>query len=478
MSLKITKKSSLAPAVAGGSLDAGPSDGKPGIVLSFPAGASKDISELTEDWVADDFATRHSDNLRYDHTLGKWFIWSNTHWKEDGTKLAFHYARELCRLHRGGQTRMASKKAAEGVEHMARADPQLSVTAEIWDRNPLLLGTPGGTVDLKTGKLNEAKRDDYITKLTSVVPATEGTPCPTFSKFLSEATGGDQALERFLQQYAGYCLTGVTTEQALVFIYGAGGNGKSVLQTVISEIAGEYAKTAAMETFAATRNTRHLTELAMLHGARIVGVSETEKGQAWAESRINQLTGGDPVTANFMRRDHFTFTPVFKFIIVGNYKPQLGSVNDAARRRFNIVPFLHKPTKPDRALVTKLRTEYAGILRWMIAGCLDWQANGLVRPDAVLQATEDYFDEQDLVGQWIASGCEVGADKKASASTLFNSWKAFALDHGEQPGSSKTFGSALTQRGHSKTKSCVTMYLGIQPKSPPNSNALGSEVKG
>jgi putative DNA primase/helicase len=461
--LIVTKKSSTDPAKPNGSLAGSAFDGKPGNVLVFPPLGSPE-AELTEDWVANDFATRYSDRFRYDHTHGKWFMWVDSHWKEDGKKLASYSARELCRLHRKGQPRMASKKAAEGVEHMARADPRLSLTAEDWDRDPLLLGTPGGTVDLKTGKLKEASRDDYITKVTRVIPAADGTPCPTFSKFLSEATVGDEGLQRFLQQYAGYCLTGLTTEQALIFIYGPGGNGKSVLQTVISEIAGDYARTAPMDTFAATKIPRHLTELAMLHGARIVSVSETEKGQAWAESRINQLTGGDPVSANFMRRDHFTFVPIFKLIIVGNHKPQLGGVNDAARRRFNIVPFLHKPEKPDPALVKKLRAEYPAILRWMIEGCLDWQLNGLVRPDVVVQATADYFEEQDLIGQWIASKCDVGPDQKASATALFNSWKAFAQEHGEQPGSSKTFGPMLAQHGFIKKKSSVSTYLGIQPK--------------
>ena len=89
-----------------------------------------------------------------------------------------------------------------------------------------------------------------------------------------------------------------------------------------------------METFAASKYRRHLTEIAMLNGARFVAVSETESGQAWSEARINQLTGGDLVSANYMRQDIFTFRPQLKLMIVGNYKPGLQSVNEAARRRY------------------------------------------------------------------------------------------------------------------------------------------------
>ena len=72
---------------------------------------------------------------------------------------------------------------------------------------------------------------------------------------------------------------------------------------------------------------RHTTDIAMLRGARLVTASETEEGRAWAEARIKQLTGGDPITARFMRQDNFTFRPTFKLMIVGNHKP------DASQRR-------------------------------------------------------------------------------------------------------------------------------------------------
>ena len=211
----------------------------------------------------------------------------------------------------------------------------------------------------------------------------------------------------------------------------------------------------------------------MLHGARLVTSSETEKHQAWSQSRINQLTGEDKITANFMRRDHFTFRPLFKLVIIGNHKPKLDTVNEAARRRFLIVPFLQKPNEPDKSLVNKLRQEYPAILRWMIDGCLDWQAHGLQRPKVVQQATADYFEEQDLLAQWIAEECEVGPNCKASSTELFDSWKSYAEKHGEFAGSAKSFGPLLEQKGFGKKKSAGTMYyFGLRPK--PNGLSMST----
>ena len=112
----------------------------------------------------------------------------------------------------------------------------------------------------------------------------------------------------------------------------------------IARIAGTYAVTASMDTFVASHHDRHSTELAMLHGARLVTASETEEGRSWAESRIKQLTGGDPITARYMREDFFTYRPQFKLTLLGNHKPALRHVDEAVRRRFNIVPFTRQPT--------------------------------------------------------------------------------------------------------------------------------------
>jgi putative DNA primase/helicase len=274
-------------------------------------------------------------------------------------------------------------------------------------------------------------------------------------KFLIEATGGNQELIRFLQQWLGYCLTGSIREHALIFVYGPGGNGKTVFLEVTTKIIGDYATTAAMETFTASKNDRHPTDLAMLRGARLVTASETEQGHAWAEARIKTLTGGDRVTARFMRQDFFQYDPQFKLTIIGNHKPVLRNVDEAMRRRLNMVPFVIKPSLIDRQLEEKLLAEAPGILQWMIEGCLDWQANGLVRPKVVLAATDDYFSEQDVFGQWLEDSCEV---KFASgdrfiwdrSGDLFASWAEYARKAGEEPGTQKSFANDLRKRGFTK----------------------------
>ena len=266
----------------------------------------------------------------------------------------------------------------------------------------------------------------------------------------TSSTGADAELVAFLQRWCGYCLTGDIREHALVFCYGPGGNGKTVLLNTVTSILGDYAKTAAMETFVSSTFASHPTDLAMLAGARLVTAAETEEGRVWAETRIKQITGGDPVSARFMRCDFFTYRPTFKLMIIGNYEPALSRVDDAARRQFNVVPFIRKPALVDKELLDKLRSEWPAILRWMIDGCLAWQARGLDPPETVRAATASYFDNQDLFSQWLEEKCAAepgNKHKTATSAELFSSWSKYAKAAGDLAGSRKSFARLLDRRG-------------------------------
>ena len=436
--------------------------------------ATLDNVEWTEDGVAQAFTRKHADALRYDHDVGSWFEWTGYAWRQERTKRAFSWARFICREVRAkagaeAPTSLAKAATAAAVERFAQADPALAVTAALWDSDPWLLGTPGGTVDLRTGSLRPSNREDYITRLTAVTPA-DVPECPLWLDFLWKTTGGDAALIRFLRQWCGYALTGDTREHALLFVFGPGGNGKTVFLATIIGILAEYTRTAAMETFTASPSDRHPTDLAMLRGARLVTASETEEGRAWAESRIKQMTGGDVIAARFMRQDFFEFRPQFKLTIIGNNKPVLRNVDDAARRRFNVVPFVRRPAEPDRQLEEKLRAEWPTILRWMIDGCVDWQRHGLTRPAVVLAATAEYFSEQDSVQQWVEECCQRGGRNISDTTvSLFKSWSDYALANGEKSGTTKWFSQTLVRLGCEQVKDTPGQrnkrgFLGISVK--------------
>ena len=209
-----------------------------------------------------------------------------------------------------------------------------------------------------------------------------------------------------------------------------------------------------METFTASTNERHTTDLAMLRGARMVTAQETDEGRKWAEAKIKALTGGDPVTARFMHQNNFTFIPQFKLLIAGNHKPGLRAVDDAIRRRLHMIPFNAKITAEERdpELQEKLKAEWPGILAWAVAGCLAWQQQGLDAPEAVTKATEEYLESEDAIALWIEAHCVVGANHTAGSSELYRKWMFWAEEAGERGGSQKRFSQALVMRGFKSTR--------------------------
>jgi putative DNA primase/helicase len=281
---------------------------------------------------------------------------------------------------------------------------------------------------------------------------------------------GDAELIAFIQRMLGYALTGDTREHALFFLYGPGGNGKGVLLNTVAGILGDYSKMAAMNTFIELKHDPHSTDLAGLRGARLVTASETEKGRRWAEAKIKTLTGGDPISARFMRQDFFEYVPQFKLVIAGNHKPGLRSVDEAIRRRFNLVPFTVKIPKEERdtSLPERLRAEWPGILAWMIEGCLAWQRGGLQQPAAVREATEEYLAGEDALNTWVTERCITAPDAWASRQELFTSWSNWAHGAREYVGTLKDFLAAMRSADFEESKRNGDRgFAGVKPKAMP-----------
>ncbi len=408
---------------------------------------------FTDEALALRFADRHADDLRYVAAWSRWLIWDGRRWQFDDTLHAFDLARATCREAAAAcnkakvATILASAKTVAAIERLAKADRRLAATTDQWDADPWLLNTPGGVIDLKTGERRSHDPSDYLTRLCAVAPAEGG--CPLWRRFLARVTGGDEELQSFLQRMVGYALTGSTSAHALFFMYGLGANGKSVFTNTIAGILADYHKTAPIETFTASSVERHPTDLAGLRGARLVTAVETEEGRRWAEARIKSLTGGDPIAARFMRQDYFEFVPMFKLVIAGNHKPGLRSVDEAIRRRFNLIPFTITIPADERDpdLTEKLKAEWPGILQWMIEGCLDWLEHDLAAPEIVTAATAAYLEAEDALSAWIDDRCQRDPDAWASSSDLYLSWKAWADQSGEYAGTMRRFAQTLEARG-------------------------------
>jgi P4 family phage/plasmid primase-like protien len=428
------------------------------VPVQYVNGADNDLliipPHCTDDAIGLRFSAEFGVALKYVADWNRWMLWDGRVWKRDNTLRVYDLIRKTTRAmgpeapDERLRARLAAASTVAAIEKLVRSDRRHALAADNWDADPWLLNTPGGVVNLETGDKSAHDPAHLMTRCTAVAPGNIAD-CPRWMLFLEQVTGGNPLLMDYLKRCAGYWLTGLTREHAMWFLYGTGRNGKGVFLNTLTRIMGDYAMTASPDTFTADGHGKHLTVLARLQGARLVVAQETEEGVPWAEARIKAVTGGDPITANFMRQDPFTYLPQFKLAMSGNHKPALKSVDEAIRARFNLVPFTVTipPGQRDPALSETLWTEAAGILAWMIEGCWDWRHTRLHPPAVVTEATSDYFDSEDMTALWIADCCETGRHCEGLGATLFSSWTAWAIRAGEKVGTNKGFGRTLEKHG-------------------------------
>lgn len=344
--------------------------------------------------------------------------------------------------------RLSSYGAARALTEMVRQDRFFRAGSGTFNIDPYDLGVPGGVVNLKTGQLRPRRPEDRITKQTSVEPE-KGEPT-RWLDFLHTVMRGDDEMVRYLQILGGYCLTGDTTESKWFFLYGGGRNGKSTYLNVIGRIVADYYRNGQTETFMQSHGDRHPADLAALQGARMVTAMEVPDNRFWNVVRIKQMTGGDPVTARVMRGDDFSYIPQYKLLFTGNELPRLRGVDEALRRRLHLIPFTYTITEAEKDgdLPRYLIEEEGGrILNWLIEGARLWFKKGLPSPEKIREATEEYMDDNDIIGQFIEEELEEAKGAETDTKEMYQAFRRFTENANEWQGRQKWLTQQLKQKG-------------------------------
>jgi P4 family phage/plasmid primase-like protien len=362
---------------------------------------------------------------------------------------------------------MASSKWRNAVCGLLKAEKRLMLAMKDFDANPDVVGLPSGTFawDKAANRMlfSKGAAAQRVTMATAVqpLPLTLGYPYGhkiragerLWKRFLDDFTSGDKTLEAWWQAFCGYCLTGSTKEQIVVFVYGPGGNGKSLFLNTITEVMGDYACPGRHELVLAKKHgSPHMNILAVLRGKRLVTCQDLPHGAAWDTGLIKLISGGGGVPANRMHEDTAVFTPQFKLVMAGNDKPKMDVVDDAVRRRFRLVPAIFKPEIIDKGLEEKLREVHPEVLRWMMDGLETWKATGLPVCKAIETATDAYLVTQDVFGRWVGDALvmALGDKTKVRMGDVWKSWDAFRViegAYGVTPNSPSVISTKLTEMG-------------------------------
>ena len=398
---------------------------------------------LTDYGHAQRIVADHGRDMMYVPGMGR-YAWCGTHWQADHCGQWVRFAKATARqlpdeLEAQGlssrdvdklRTRAESLNGMTAALTLAESEPGVAADVDALDADPWLLNVGNGTLDLRTGKLAPHDRRDRITKVIELDYAPDA-PCPRFLRFMAEIQPAAD-MRAYVQRQAGYAATGVVAEQELMIPWGGGANGKSALVDALMHALGPYAGTAPDSLLTARQFSEHPTELADLQGKRFVVASETEEDAKLRVQLVKKLTGDERIKARRMRQDYFEFRRTHKLWLVTNNKPRIDEGTHAIWRRLRLVPFnvTIPADKRDPHLLGKLKDEAAGILAWIVRGCLDWQRDGMRPPAAVLEATRQYECESDRLADY-RDRLAFGDGLRVTRADLFDDYLAFAKSAGE-----------------------------------------------
>jgi putative DNA primase/helicase len=333
------------------------------------------------------------------------------------------------------------------------------VPAHLMDSDASLLGVRNGVIELDTGELREAAREDLISRVTACdyVP---GAQCPLFMKVVGDAFYDDPEMIEWFHRVIGYALLGNPKEQFFVIPYGLGSNGKSTILNAIRDVLGMHAASTPYTTFLtdgrqAVSATGPNEALLRLKGARFVYMSEPESGMKLRASLIKSVTGGDELTARGVHaKKSVAFRPTWVIFMPTNHRPEVKDDDHGIWRRIRLVPFERnfdedKLIEKDTALDEKLKAEHEGILAWCVAGATKYLRDGLGNtPRKVSVAHEAYKTDMDVLAEWLEDDWIIEPLAFSAMAELYASWEKYAQRNGlPYVGSSRWLAMKLQDRG-------------------------------
>ncbi len=283
-----------------------------------------------------------------------------------------------------------------------------------------ILSVKNGKVDLRTGKFSKRTYDDYISYELKTGYVEDDDNNKEWDKFLNGIFDNEKIISEqkeiinYLHKYLGYCITGLTTEECILILWGKGGNGKSKLQNVLYmvlesdiPIIDSWDSSLFSEKLDGGSCNNASPEIAKLYGKRMGFINESKKGVNWGETFKKIVDTGLSLTGRRLYGDPMTFSLETTFLMATNDFPNM-PIEDCYNRRTRCLPLLNHYTKNPTAKHHRpitigiekkiLKNERAKeqVLSWLVRGAMKFFKEGLDELPPICQSYKDkHFDAND-----------------------------------------------------------------------------------
>jgi putative DNA primase/helicase len=437
----------------------------------------KDVDTGNDMARAQVFAKKYEGQVLWCQDMKAWLIWNGKVWEVDRTLKIHELAKDAINEMVDYAARRVDqatgedniKKAREifaatararserGVKAMLElAKSELPVTATELDKDPSLLNCQNGIIDLRTGELIPHAPEYHMSKIASA-SFDPRKKFQLFEKFLETISCGDQDLQGYFQQVCGMAAIGEVYHEGIAIFYGTGANGKSTFLNTIRLVLGDYAGQLNPEVFMLQRTGQQPAGIAEVKGKRFVTTVETEEGRRLSSSVLKQLSSTDPITARRLYENPITFQPTHTLILATNFLPKIGSTDAGTWRRIAVVPFA--ASIPEEKQVKNFAQELISydadaILAWIVEGAKQFIKRGhnLLLPKCVIDATKQYRQEEDWLGNFLTECCEIGFELSVMGGELYEAYADWCERNNEYCRRSRDFAAALEAQGFQKQR--------------------------
>lgn len=242
-----------------------------------------------------------------------------------------------------------------------------------------------GVVDFSTGELHGFSRDyDVLHK--NGYDYDPKADCPLWRRFLRMVLPEKES-RLILQMYFSLGLLDRGTMDAKVenclTLFGSGSNGKSVIQDTMRGIFGSWsiAEVSLRELF--RDGDEGLRAMSKVDGHKFVFCPDIHpKDLSGNEDRFKSFVSGERQLARRLRGNIYTITNIPFAVFNANELPRSTDKSYGYFRRFlyivfgNVIP----ESMQNKSLTSELKSEYPGILNWVVRGGRYLRANKYVFP--------------------------------------------------------------------------------------------------
>jgi P4 family phage/plasmid primase-like protien len=317
---------------------------------------------------------------------------------------------------------------------------------ELLDCRPHLIGFKNGVYDMKMHIFREGMPDDYIslsTKRNYIPYSIEYPEIADINDFF-EKVFTNANVRNYVLDILACIIDGSIAQERFYIFTGQGSNGKSRLLDLIQKSVGDYYATLPIALLTQKRAASNSAqgEIERMKGRRFAVMQEPNENDKINVGYMKELSGNDRILTRGLYKEPYEFKPQFKMILACNELPEIPSQDGGVWRRLRVVEFSSKfcenpdPAKPnefmmDLELSDKFERYADHFISMLIERHKNINPNKLTEPREVINATQKYKDNNDIIGQYVGDRIikDEACKEKIGIMEIYNDFKTWGADN-------------------------------------------------